>query len=1568
MLKRILFMMITLFTLTAVNAGAEEYEYTLFREDPNTHELVAIDRPYDCGTIYDLFGTGPVEMTPLFEYICAIGMVINATNDGCEYSEFFAYPGYYVDMEHPSERNDCPLGFYCPGSKNHNLSIGNEVDCDAATVNGLEWKNDKCVIKDTSVNVGIDSEEQCNNASGIKFKWSNGKCNVPLTVASNNYLCGGEDNVADSEPYAGKAVGICKCPAGTTTGATKDTGKNASIIEQCSWYPCQPGQQLKVENGTASCTPCEAGKYCVGGLYDMWHANESMQDCPVKENAESVPSEEGSFRCAYTCPAGKAMAMYGPWYDADTDCVPCPEGYYCPGKTHFMPTVYTNDIHDEEARTINGVKYYGTEVCESGKTTQGLENKAATDCVVVHDCSVGKYWNATTQRCDDCEDGYYCPGDDFMHNCPLYFVINQTDGTVEFDPDDPDPESDYYHMSEPKEVNGAYSQCTCPSGYSWNTQNRTCCRPGEFCCPRGKEVLMSGNENVKICQTCTGKVSGDELQTGDDEYYFCPGTIMYTHCVPTDDQYYNGSACVSCGQGAEPNGYRTGCVCTNDLYEWDYKTNSCKYANYIVMVYYTEKRADNSTHVTGSHWSKTYNYADNAFEISFTPYLKGYEFTGWCREEETCSGDALIAPNTKITIDPKDPNDRANEIKYYAQMNQTTFECDEGYYLDVGNLGNCLPCPAGYWCPGGTEENPLSVTNIGKNACDKGTYNEYQKKTKKSDCLSCDALYDGQWNLTTKGSGTTTHTECGYYCEPGKYAAAGSMSCDQTCTAQMINGVETASYCPGGSTLYKEAGMGRYPCPKGLTAEDGARLCYANCRSAEDVKNDQSEDRRPTEYVKQIMNGEYQCVPCDGNIPEEGLFYYCRGGKIEVFNDYRLEFGKEQCPLNQASDEDDMSECYHNYNAGSFVNEFGTVGECEENAYCSGASTHGMVQCPLGSVSERGAETVFDCKCLSDADLNEQYKQGDVYAEKGAGLYRVDSNQYVCVNTYLSVENKTSYENPDSDGNIPNAGARAVACQWEGTQTIGSYSNCTDKAVRVCNKNTWDNDLMADNVSTTDALRFIADKFETTLSVDMFNNPGVSSVASINNIVGEMCPGTVDTCPVEYPHMADGGNYCYAEINYDENGGALPEGVENPDWYNALSAFPIVLNNPVRAHHQFDGWCLDAENTAECEEANQYLEEGVSVVKRVIPEETTGDLDFVAKWHMVCPAGYTNHDGELTEITQCYAKVEFDANKVGVHNPANHLENYSEGAITYTLAALPELFVTGYNFGGWYDNNETTGEEITTSTELMGDNTLYAKWSPITYTVMFDGNGATGGVPMESETFDYDERKALLPNSYEKENYEFIGWCAGSADCNTGDSNYYEDEEEVSNLTAEDNDIIGMFAKWRAVGCSDEFPEGTAGNCYATITYKNMEEATLPAGLSNPDVYNAEMVSEHSILLHNPEKDGYTFLGWCDNAGLTENCSTEKEIPAGSTGHKVFWAKWEPVCNSGKYLHVGTNAICLYEDKPVPGPSLVVMLGDTKYYAHMCTDCDKTMNGATSSKLHIRYNNKTYNVYDLTAQ
>ena len=79
-----------------------------------------------------------------------------------------------------------------------------------------------------------------------------------------------------------------------------------------------------------------------------------------------------------------------------------------------------------------------------------------------------------------------------------------------------------------------------------------------------------------------------------------------------------------------------------------------------------------------------------------------------------------------------------------------------------------------------------------------------------------------------------------------------------------------------------------------------------------------------------------------------------------------------------------------------------------------------------------------------------------------------------------------------------------------------------------------------------------------------------------------------------------------------------------------------------------------------------------------------------------------------------------------------------------------------------------------------------------------------------------------------------------------------------------------------------------------TITYNNMDGATNHP--SNPSSYG---VTSSTITLQAPTKSGYVFAGWCSDEGCTTRVSS---IPSGSTGNKVFYAKWLSAHEPGKYV------------------------------------------------------------------
>ena len=182
---------------------------------------------------------------------------------------------------------------------------------------------------------------------------------------------------------------------------------------------------------------------------------------------------------------------------------------------------------------------------------------------------------------------------------------------------------------------------------------------------------------------------------------------------------------------------------------------------------------------------------------------------------------------------------------------------------------------------------------------------------------------------------------------------------------------------------------------------------------------------------------------------------------------------------------------------------------------------------------------------------------------------------------------------------------------------------------------------------------------------------------------------------------------------------------------------------------------------------------------------------------------------------------------------------------------------TGYTFDGWYTASGG-GTKITSSTTITENKTLYAHWAPNTYTVRFNGNGATSG-SMSNQSFTYDVSQNLTANAFKRAytvtyNYNgatggnskstdtataaFNGWATSASG-----SKVYNDKQSVKNLAA--SGTVDLYANW------------TLGT------------VTLPT----------------------PTRSGYTFDGWYTNSALTNSAGAAGAFYK-PTANTTLYAKW----------------------------------------------------------------------------
>ena len=119
----------------------------------------------------------------------------------------------------------------------------------------------------------------------------------------------------------------------------------------------------------------------------------------------------------------------------------------------------------------------------------------------------------------------------------------------------------------------------------------------------------------------------------------------------------------------------------------------------------------------------------------------------------------------------------------------------------------------------------------------------------------------------------------------------------------------------------------------------------------------------------------------------------------------------------------------------------------------------------------------------------------------------------------------------------------------------------------------------------------------------------------------------------------------------------------------------------------------------------------------------------------------------------------------------------------------------GYIFDDWYtssNNGETLESVFDFDTPIEKDLTLYAKWTPISYTVKFDANNENATGTMGAQIFTYGKAANLNKNAFEVENYGFVEWNRKS----DGSGTAYLDEAEILNLTEDNGAEIVLYAQW----------------------------------------------------------------------------------------------------------------------------------------------------------------------------
>ncbi len=220
----------------------------------------------------------------------------------------------------------------------------------------------------------------------------------------------------------------------------------------------------------------------------------------------------------------------------------------------------------------------------------------------------------------------------------------------------------------------------------------------------------------------------------------------------------------------------------------------------------------------------------------------------------------------------------------------------------------------------------------------------------------------------------------------------------------------------------------------------------------------------------------------------------------------------------------------------------------------------------------------------------------------------------------------------------------------------------------------------------------------------------------------------------------------------------------------------------------------------------------------------------------------------------------------------------------YTCGKVKSLFKnkyqkSGYTFVGWNTRKDGTGESYTDKQKFGRDDQedgdtfiLYAMWKGNSYTVKYDGNGASSGtVALSSHV--YGTASSLNKNRFQRKGYTFAGWNTQK----DGKGKNFKDGAQVKTLTTTLNGTVVLYAKWTPISYN--------------ITYH------LRGGNLKSSARKTYTVANSTFDLPAPTRSGYDFDGWYTDAKLKKRVG---QIKSGSTGNKVFYAKWVKCTRSPK--------------------------------------------------------------------
>lgn len=377
----------------------------------------------------------------------------------------------------------------------------------------------------------------------------------------------------------------------------------------------------------------------------------------------------------------------------------------------------------------------------------------------------------------------------------------------------------------------------------------------------------------------------------------------------------------------------------------------------------------------------------------------------------------------------------------------------------------------------------------------------------------------------------------------------------------------------------------------------------------------------------------------------------------------------------------------------------------------------------------------------------------------------------------------------------------------------------------------------------------------------------------------------------------------YFKVTFNANGGSVPDTTFTVEYGNTYyQNFPV----PTRTGYTFDGWYTKASGGTRVSQGSP------------VNQTTLGDLTLYAHWiinsytNKVDPnGGYRASDNSTEVITynKNYGETEpiSERRRTGYTLTGYKVANSTNGSTTDLGGAV-------FNF----DSSAKTGSLKQGTAPI----TLTAQWKANTYTVNFNGNGATGG-STASQNFVYDTAQNLNSNGFQQKytvTYDLNdGSAATSAVATSGFSGWntkangsgtsYSNGQSVKNLTSTNNGSVTLYAQWTKRSVTLPTPTKSGKVCTGWYT---------ASGTKVGNCGDSYTVTGNTTLYAHWETVGYT-VTWKNHNGTT--LETDEGVPQGATPTYDGATPTKPDTTEKSYIFSGWS------------PAISPVTGDVVYTA-----------------------------------